>query len=328
MIDLLFPHLYLMDKEDAPPSGGGDAEDSVRVIERDGKLFLESDNALDDEDTQSEPDSEAETEDESAKSEEQSDEEFSEEFKAKYKGKSNSELLKIIKDQETFIGKQSNEIGKSRGKNKSAGTSPDAIKTVRTELFDKITELTDEIAEIDPVMESDKLEAKKQELKEARNKYMVSENEYLEAVAKEHSANVSNMKHNEEIDMTSRDRYQKDYGMVFAENDWKSIMEDAYSRTPDGKLTQEDIDSAILSAVGSDVYRKALLGSGEMQARMKIRSAQERILPTVGDSKDKTTVKPYSYDLASMSPEQVAKHLEKLPYNEKKKIYAKLPGRR
>ena len=240
--------------QDAIQADETEAQDTVFVEEEDF------------DDLNGEPGSEDSTD--QSESPEEPDSQFNDDFLKKYKGKSEQELLKILHDNESFIGKQAQEIGKLR---QNAGNRKSKID-LSTELQTKqaeMKELEAHINELDVITDPE-------EYRDIMSKLRLKQQEALSLEAKQYVAQQLMAEKNIQIANQIKQQYENDYHMPFEEGDWEQILDIANTVSKDGVLSEEDIEIGIMKTKGREAYRKVLTLQGEMNARAKTGQAGKK----------------------------------------------------
>ena len=249
--------------------------------------------------------------------------EFSAEFTEKIKGKSPEELAKLLWEKESFTGVQSTEIGQLRNvidKALAVTTSKD-IEGKISKIDGKISKLDEKLEDLDETddaadwgklsKQKDDLEKEKTGLAKEQTQLEISET-VKEIYAKEH---------NEDLCEKIRAGYKKDMGLDFKDDQWEVIVKIASKLAPGPKLTEEDMESALMRALTVPVYNKIKSAQTKANVREELTKAGKLETKELGGGSAHAASGLVAADFLSLPKEQQAAILERLPYEKKKDLY-------
>jgi len=300
----------MISKEDAEELLKGSPADSSEENEDQVDDVNEDDTDMEDVDEGSDEPSE---DDDNSDEQPVKDTKYSEGFLKKYKGKSADELLDILHNQESFIGKKTAELSQIK-KQQTQGTTP-TVDNAISELEGKFRALQDEIDKVDIIVDPDKyrdLQKQKDSLQEEKQKL-----NFKKYMAEE----IALRQNNQTFDKVKK-YYEDKIKFPIEDEDWETIKGNALSLSRDGILSEEDIDSAVMRAVGREQYLTAIHAQGGKNERQDIATAQKiGRIPSIGSKSSAT-----STDIYALPESKARRAISSMPDDQLDKLYEKAFG--
>ena len=271
-----------------------------------------------------EPESETESEPEGEPTTEKPT--FSEGFMKKYEDKDSDELLKIIRNQEEFIGKQTNEIGDLRKRTTEKKLTSKEMKDKIASDKSKLVNYRDKLENLDSELDEAEFKATKKRIRQLEQELDGAERNYQETFLKELVYQETAQGNNQKLSGEMRGHYKDEFGLELSDEEWDAAEKTAKETAPDVKLTKEDYEGALVRALGVDKYRKMVMLQGGVNEREKIKVATSKEDKDIGGAS-----KSKGINLLDLSPKSLAdaiaknpKILEKLTPKQLDKLYEKM----
>lgn len=273
----------------------------------------ESEESSEDTDSDSpEKETDEESEDKTDKPKDKVDKsDFSEGFISKYKDKSSEELLKVIRDQESFIGKRSQEIGDLRKQiesGKKTLTSKDLKQKIKTDK-EKLRKYQDKLDTLDPDLDEDEVETLSKRIREVGDELDESQSNYQDTYMKELVRTETAQEDNKKLSGEMKGFYNDQYGLNFDDDEWDAIVKNTEDFAGDVKLTEADFEATLMKGLGVKKYRKMISLQGGMNERKKMKEAINKSGRDTGTN-GKTGGK---MNLLSMSKSSLQKYIANNP---------------
>jgi len=251
---------------------------------------------------------------------------FSEGFMKKYEGKGSDELLKIIRNQEEFIGKQTNEIGDLRKRTTEKKLTSKEMKDKIASDKSKLVNYRDKLENLDSELDEAEFKATKKRIRQLEQELDGAERNYQETFLKELVYQETAQGNNQKLSGEMRGHYKDEFGLELSDEEWDAAEKTAKETAPDVKLTKEDYEGALVRALGVDKYRKMVMLQGGVNEREKIKVATSKEDKDIGGAS-----KSKGINLLDLSPKSLAdaiaknpKILEKLTPKQLDKLYEKM----
>ena len=285
-------------------------EPSVKLIEKDGELYInsESDDVVNDADPEKGESSQELT---------QSDEYTTDGNKpSPFHDKSKDDLVDMVVNAQKMIGDQSSEIGELR---KLTAEDEDLSET---ELLERLSAndvqeaLSTEKAKLDEV---DPYDA--DAVSEQRSLIREMENDLINKRTQEHLESRLNGRDNEAFVSTMKQRFNTD-GIEVSDDEFTAVSERAKGYTENGLLTERAYHKAMIDEFGVDKVAKNYQMSGERKARQDIQNASAKQVEKVdvrGTGKNAKLVR-----VADLSQKELRSTLDNLSVDELQKLYGQL----
>ena len=285
-------------------------EPSVKLIEKDGELYInsESDDVVNDADPEKGESSQELT---------QSDEYTTDGNKpSPFHDKSKDDLVDMVVNAQKMIGDQSSEIGELR---KLTAKDEDLSET---ELLERLTAndvqeaLSTEKAKLDEV---DPYDA--DAVSEQRSLIREMENDLINKRTQEHLESRLNGRDNEAFVSTMKQRFNTD-GIEVSDDEFNAVSELAKGYTENGLLTERAYHKAMIDEFGVEKVAKNYQMSGERKARQDIQNASAKQIEKVdvrGTGKNAKLIR-----VADMNRKELRSTLDNLSVDELQKLYGQL----
>ena len=285
-------------------------EPSVKLIEKDGELYInsESDDVVNDADPEKGESSQELT---------QSDEYTTDGNKpSPFHDKSKDDLVDMVVNAQKMIGDQSSEIGELR---KLTAEDEDLSET---ELLERLSAndvqdaLSTEKAKLDEI---DPYDA--DAVSEQRSLIREIENDLINKRTQEHLESRLNGRDNEAFVSTMKQRFNTD-GIEVSDDEFNAVSELAKGYTENGLLTERAYHKAMIDEFGVEKVAKNYQMSGERKARQDIQNASAKQIEKVdvrGTGKNAKLIR-----VADMNRKELRSTLDNLSVDELQKLYGQL----
>ena len=285
-------------------------EPSVKLIEKDGELYInsESDDVVNDVDPEKGESSQELT---------QSDEYTTDGNKpSPFHDKSKDDLVDMVVNAQKMIGDQSSEIGQLR---KLTAEDEDLSEV---ELLERLTAndvqdaLSTEKAKLDEVdpYDADAVSTQRSLIREM-------ENDLINKRTQEHLESRLNGRDNEAFVSTMKQRFNTD-GIEVSDDEFTAVSELAKGYTENGLLTERAYHKAMIDEFGVEKVAKNYQMAGERKARLDIQNASAKQVEKVdvrGTGKNAKLIR-----VADMNKKELRSTLDNLSVNELQKLYGQL----
>jgi len=285
-------------------------EPSVKLIEKDGELYInsESDDVVNDADPEKGESSQELT---------QSDEYTTDGNKpSPFHDKSKDDLVDMVVNAQKMIGDQSSEIGQLR---KLTAEDEDLSEV---ELLERLTAndvqdaLSTEKAKLDEVdpYDADAVSTQRSLIREM-------ENDLINKRTQEHLESRLNGRDNEAFVSTMKQRFNTD-GIEVSDDEFTAVSELAKGYTENGLLTERAYHKAMIDEFGVEKVAKNYQMAGERKARLDIQNASAKQVEKVdvrGTGKNAKLIR-----VADMNRKELRSTLDNLSVNELQKLYGQL----
>ena len=285
-------------------------EPSVKLIEKDGELYInsESDDVVNDVDPEKGESSQELT---------QSDEYTTDGNKpSPFHDKSKDDLVDMVVNAQKMIGDQSSEIGQLR---KLTAEDEDLSEV---ELLERLTAndvqdaLSTEKAKLDEVdpYDADAVSTQRSLIREM-------ENDLINKRTQEHLESRLNGRDNEAFVSTMKQRFNTD-GIEVSDDEFTAVSELAKGYTENGLLTERAYHKAMIDEFGVEKVAKNYQMAGERKARLDIQNASAKQVEKVdvrGTGKNAKLIR-----VADMNRKELRSTLDNLSVNELQKLYGQL----
>jgi|TARA_R110000796_G_scaffold21094_1_gene62200 hypothetical protein len=285
-------------------------EPSVKLIEKDGELYInsESDDVVNDADPEKGESSQELT---------QSDEYTTDGNKpSPFHDKSKDDLVDMVVNAQKMIGDQSSEIGQLR---KLTAEDEDLSEV---ELLERLTAndvqdaLSTEKAKLDEVdpYDADAVSTQRSLIREM-------ENDLINKRTQEHLESRLNGRDNEAFVSTMKQRFNTD-GIEVSDDEFTAVSELAKGYTENGLLTERAYHKAMIDEFGVEKVAKNYQMAGERKARLDIQNASAKQVEKVdvrGTGKNAKLIR-----VADMNKKELRSTLDNLSVNELQKLYGQL----
>jgi hypothetical protein len=285
-------------------------EPSVKLIEKDGELYInsESDDVVNDADPEKGESSQELTE---------SDEYTTDGNKpSPFHDKSKDDLVDMVVNAQKMIGDQSSEIGQLR---KLTAEDEDLSEV---ELLERLTAndvqdaLSTEKAKLDEVdpYDADAVSTQRSLIREM-------ENDLINKRTQEHLESRLNGRDNEAFVSTMKQRFNTD-GIEVSDDEFTAVSELAKGYTENGLLTERAYHKAMIDEFGVEKVAKNYQMAGERKARLDIQNASAKQVEKVdvrGTGKNAKLIR-----VADMNKKELRSTLDNLSVNELQKLYGQL----
>ena len=285
-------------------------EPSVKLIEKDGELYInsESDDVVNDADPQ---------EGESSQELTESDDSTTDGSKpSPFHDKSKDDLVDMVVNAQKMIGDQSSEIGQLR---KLTAEDEDLSEV---ELLERLTAndvqdaLSTEKAKLDEVdpYDADAVSTQRSLIREM-------ENDLINKRTQEHLESRLNGRDNEAFVSTMKQRFNTD-GIEVSDDEFTAVSELAKGYTENGLLTERAYHKAMIDEFGVEKVAKNYQMAGERKARLDIQNASAKQVEKVdvrGTGKNAKLIR-----VADMNKKELRSTLDNLSVNELQKLYGQL----
>ena len=285
-------------------------EPSVKLIEKDGELYInsESDDVVNDADPEKGESSQELT---------QSDEYTTDGNKpSPFHDKSKDDLVDMVVNAQKMIGDQSSEIGELRKLTAEDEDLSEAELLERLSANDVQDALSTEKAKLDEV---DPYDA--DAVSEQRSLIREIENDLINKRTQEHLESRLNGRDNEAFVSTMKQRFNTD-GIEVSDDEFNAVSELAKGYTENGLLTERAYHKAMIDEFGVDKVAKNYQMSGERKARQDIQNASAKQVEKVdvrGTGKNAKLVR-----VADLSQKELRSTLDNLSVDELQKLYGRL----
>ena len=285
-------------------------EPSVKLIEKDGELYInsESDDVVNDADPEKGESSQELT---------QSDEYTTDGNKpSPFHDKSKDDLVDMVVNAQKMIGDQSSEIGELRKLTAEDEDLSEAELLERLSANDVQEALSTEKAKLD---ELDPYDA--DAVSEQRSLIREMENDLINKRTQEHLESRLNGRDNEAFVSTMKQRFNTD-GIEVSDDEFNAVSERAKGYTENGLLTERAYHKAMIDEFGVEKVAKNYQMSGERKARQDIQNASAKQVEKVdvrGTGKNAKLVR-----VADMNRKALRSTLDNLSVDELQKLYGRL----
>jgi hypothetical protein len=285
-------------------------EPSVKLIEKDGELYInsESDDVVNDADPEKGESSQELT---------QSDEYTTDGNKpSPFHDKSKDDLVDMVVNAQKMIGDQSSEIGELRKLTAKDEDLSEAELLERLTANDVQEALSTEKAKLDEV---DPYDA--DAVSEQRSLIREMENDLINKRTQEHLESRLNGRDNEAFVSTMKQRFNDD-GIEVSDDEFTAVSERAKGYTENGLLTESAYHKAMIDEFGVEKVAKNYQMSGERKARQDIQNASAKQVEKVdvrGTGKNAKLVR-----VADMNRKELRSTLDNLSVDELQKLYGRL----
>ena len=285
-------------------------EPSVKLIEKDGELYInsESDDVVNDADPEKGESSQELT---------QSDEYTTDGNKpSPFHDKSKDDLVDMVVNAQKMIGDQSSEIGELRKLTAKDEDLSEAELLERLTANDVQEALSTEKAKLDEV---DPYDA--DAVSEQRSLIREMENDLINKRTQEHLESRLNGRDNEAFVSTMKQRFNDD-GIEVSDDEFNAVSERAKGYTENGLLTERAYHKAMIDEFGVDKVAKNYQMSGERKARQDIQNASAKQVEKVdvrGTGKNAKLIR-----VADMNRKELRSTLDNLSVDELQKLYGQL----
>ena len=293
----------------APPAENTD------LVEQDGELLLSVD-ADKEEPTIDDPDTgQSSDQDNLSSSEEVEQEETTDQEPDAYSGKSREELVDMLSNAQSKIGKQGNELGELRKVAESSDNLTDE------EVFEKLTAgdiekgLAEEKAKLDDIDPYDAEATSKQ-----RGLIRQLETDFTKKTAQESIDARYNQQDNEAFETKQKQGFV-DQGVKLDDNEFNDVTKLAYNYAENGRLTNNAYHKAMLDVYGADQMQKHYAMAGEAKARQDIKTATDKEVQKIdvrGSGKAAKLV-----NINNLSGRELNKTLDNLSIEDLRKLNAR-----
>ena len=285
-------------------------EPSVKLIEKDGELYInsESDDVVNDADPEKGESSQELT---------QSDEYTTDGNKpSPFHDKSKDDLVDMVVNAQKMIGDQSSEIGELRKLTAEDEDLSEAELLERLSANDVQEALSTEKAKLDEV---DPYDA--DAVSEQRSLIREMENDLINKRTQEHLESRLNGRDNEAFVSTMKQRFNTD-GIEVSDDEFNAVSELAKGYTENGLLTERAYHKAMIDEFGVEKVAKNYQMSGERKARQDIQNASAKQIEKVdvrGTGKNAKLIR-----VADMNRKELRSTLDNLSVDELQKLYGQL----
>ena len=285
-------------------------EPSVKLIEKDGELYInsESDDVVNDADPEKGESSQELT---------QSDEYTTDGNKpSPFHDKSKDDLVDMVVNAQKMIGDQSSEIGELRKLTAEDEDLSEAELLERLSANDVQEALSTEKAKLDEV---DPYDA--DAVSEQRSLIREMENDLINKRTQEHLESRLNGRDNEAFVSTMKQRFNTD-GIEVSDDEFNAVSELAKGYTENGLLTERAYHKAMIDEFGVEKVAKNYQMSGERKARQDIQNASAKQIEKVdvrGTGKNAKLIR-----VADMNQKELRSTLDNLSVDELQKLYGRL----
>jgi hypothetical protein len=285
-------------------------EPSVKLIEKDGELYInsESDDVVNDADPEKGESSQELT---------QSDEYTTDGNKpSPFHDKSKDDLVDMVVNAQKMIGDQSSEIGELRKLTAEDEDLSEAELLERLSANDVQDALSTEKAKLDEV---DPYDA--DAVSEQRSLIREMENDLINKRTQEHLESRLNGRDNEAFVSTMKQRFNTD-GIEVSDDEFNAVSERAKGYTENGLLTERAYHKAMIDEFGVEKVAKNYQMSGERKARQDIQNASAKQIEKVdvrGTGKNAKLIR-----VADMNRKELRSTLDNLSVDELQKLYGQL----
>jgi hypothetical protein len=285
-------------------------EPSVKLIEKDGELYInsESDDVVNDADPEKGESSQELT---------QSDEYTTDGNKpSPFHDKSKDDLVDMVVNAQKMIGDQSSEIGELRKLTAEDEDLSEAELLERLSANDVQEALSTEKAKLDEI---DPYDA--DAVSEQRGLIREIENDLINKRTQEHLESRLNGRDNEAFVSTMKQRFNTD-GIEVSDDEFNAVSELAKGYTENGLLTERAYHKAMIDEFGVEKVAKNYQMSGERKARQDIQNASAKQIEKVdvrGTGKNAKLIR-----VADMNKKELRSTLDNLSVAELQKLYGQL----
>ena len=287
----------------------------TNLVEKDGELLLsvETDG---EEPTTDEPDTgETSEQDNLSNSEEQQEEPESQTTDA-YADKSKDQLIEMLANAQSTIGKQGSELGNLRkpvDKNTDNLTGEEALEQLTAKDVEVVlAEQKSKLNKIDPYDES--------ELNKQRELITQLESDLITKTTNEGINARYNQVDNENFTSKQKQAF-KDQGVELDDNEFDDVMKQSYQYAQNGKLTDAAVYKSMIDMYGVDQVQKHYSMAGEAKARQEIKTAAAKTTERVdvrGSGKSAKLV-----NINNLSGRELNKALDNLSVEDLRKLNSK-----
>ena len=285
-------------------------EPSVKLIEKDGELYInsESDDVVNDADPEKGESSQELT---------QSDEYTTDGNKpSPFHDKSKDDLVDMVVNAQKMIGDQSSEIGQLRkltAEDENLSESELLERLTANDVQDALSTEKAKLDEVDPY-DADAVSTQRSLIREM-------ENDLINKRTQEHLESRLNGRDNEAFVSTMKQRFNTD-GIEVSDDEFTAVSELAKGYTENGLLTERAYHKAMIDEFGVEKVAKNYQMAGERKARLDIQNASAKQVEKVdvrGTGKNAKLIR-----VADMNKKELRSTLDNLSVNELQKLYGQL----
>lgn len=285
-------------------------EPSVKLIEKDGELYInsESDNVANDVDPEKGESSQELT---------QSDEYTTDGNEpSPFHDKSKEDLVDMVTNAQKMIGDQSSEIGQLRkltAEDENLSESELLERLTANDVQDALSTEKANLDEIDPY-DADAVSNQRSLIREM-------ENDLINKRTQEHLESRLNGRDNEAFVSTMKQRFSTD-GIDVSDDEFTAVSELAKGYSENGLLTERAYHKAMIDEFGVEKVAKNYQMAGERKARQDIQSASAKQIEKVdvrGTGKNAKLIR-----VADMNKKELRSTLDNLSVSELQKLYGQL----
>ena len=239
----------------------------TNLVEKDGELLLsvETDG---EEPTTDDPDTGQSSDQDNLSSSESQQEEPESQTTDVYAEKSKDQLIEMLANAQSTIGKQGNELGdlrKTVDKNTDNLTGDEALEQLTAKDVEVVlAEQKSKLNKIDPYDES--------ELNKQRELITQLESDLITKTTNEGINARYNQVDNENFTSKQKQSF-KDQGVELDDNEFDDVMKQSYQYAQNGKLTDAAVYKSMIDMYGVDQVQKHYSMAGEAKARQEIKTA-------------------------------------------------------
>ena len=287
-----------------------EAEPSVKLIEKDGELYInsESDDVVNDVDPEKGESSQELT---------QSDEYTTDGNKpSPFHDKSKDDLVDMVVNAQKMIGDQSSEIGQLRkltAEDENLSESELLERLTANDVQDALSTEKAKLDEVDPY-DADAVANQRSLIREM-------ENDLINKRTQEHLESRLNGRDNEAFVSTMKQRFSTD-GIEVSDDEFTAVSELAKGYSENGLLTERAYHKAMIDEFGVEKVAKNYQMAGERKARQDIQSASAKQIEKVdvrGTGKNAKLIR-----VADMNKKELRSTLDNLSVSELQKLYGQL----
>jgi len=307
----LSQELEKLENQYEPKTNGQDeSESSVKLIEKDGELYInsESDNVANDVDPEKGESSQELT---------QSDEYTTDGNEpSPFHDKSKEDLVDMVTNAQKMIGDQSSEIGQLRkltAEDENLSESELLERLTANDVQDALSTEKANLDEIDPY-DADAVSNQRSLIREM-------ENDLINKRTQEHLESRLNGRDNEAFVSTMKQRFNTD-GIDVSDDEFTAVSELAKGYSENGLLTERAYHKAMIDEFGVEKVAKNYQMAGERKARQDIQSASAKQIEKVdvrGTGKNAKLIR-----VADMNKKELRSTLDNLSVSELQKLYGQL----
>ena len=287
----------------------------TNLVEKDGELLLSVDTDGEEPTTDEPETGETSEQDNLSNSEEQQEEPESQTTDA-YADKSKDQLIEMLANAQSTIGKQGSELGNLRktvDKNTDNLTGEEALDQLTAKDVEVVlAEQKSKLNKIDPYDES--------ELNKQRELITQLESDLITKTTNEGINARYNQGDNENFTSKQKQSF-KDQGVELDDNEFDDVMKQSYQYAQNGKLTDAAVYKSMIDMYGVDQVQKHYSMAGEAKARQEIKTAAAKTTERVdvrGSGKSAKLV-----NINNLSGRELNKALDNLSVEDLRKLNSK-----